>query len=43
MNTEDIRKRAHGQGIAEAEALKHGFEEESRVFTEKGIELYAKA
>ena len=40
--TEDVRKYAAEQGIAEEEALKRGMEE-SREFTEKGSELYAKA
>jgi phosphomethylpyrimidine synthase len=43
MNTEDVRKYAAEQGSAEEEALKKGMEEESREFTEKGSELYAKA
>ena len=41
--TEDVRKYAAEQGIAEDEALKKGIEEKSREFTEKGSELYAKA
>ena len=41
--TEDVRKYAAEQGIAEEEALKRGMEEKSREFTEKGSELYAKA
>ena len=41
--TEDVRKYAAEQGIAEEEALKKGREEKSREFTEKGSELYAKA
>jgi len=41
--TEDVRKYAAEQGIAEEEALKKGMEEKSREFTEKGSELYAKA
>ena len=40
--TEDVRKYAAEQGIAEEEALKKGMEEKSREFTEKGRELYAK-
>jgi phosphomethylpyrimidine synthase len=42
-STEDVRKYAAEQGIAEEEALKKGMEEKSREFTEKGSELYAKA
>ena len=41
--TEDVRKYAAEQGIAEDEALKKGMEEKAREFTEKGAELYAKA
>ena len=41
--TEDVRKYAAEQGIAEEEALKKGMEEKSREFTAKGRELYAKA
>ena len=41
--TEDVRKYAAEQGIAEEDALKKGMEEKSREFTEKGSELYAKA
>jgi hypothetical protein len=41
--TEDVRKYAAEQGIAEEEALKKGMEEKSREFTEKGSEIYAKA
>ena len=41
--TEDVRKYAAEQGIAEEEALKKGMEKNSREFTEKGSELYAKA
>ncbi|MBI3415496.1 MAG: phosphomethylpyrimidine synthase ThiC [Verrucomicrobia bacterium] len=40
--TEDVRKYAAEQGIAEEEALKKGMEEKSREFTEKGSELYSK-
>ena len=35
--TEDVRKYAAEQGIAEEEALKRGMEEKSRKFTEKGV------
>jgi phosphomethylpyrimidine synthase len=41
--TEDVRKYAAEQGIAEDEALKKGMEEKSKEFAEKGNELYAKA
>ena len=41
--TEDVRKYAAEQGIAEDEALKKGMEEKSREFVEKGAEVYAKA
>ncbi|HVU07286.1 MAG TPA: phosphomethylpyrimidine synthase ThiC [Verrucomicrobiae bacterium] len=41
--TEDVRKYAAEQGIAEEEALKRGMEEKSREFVEKGAEVYAKA
>ena len=41
--TEDVRKYAAEQGIAEEKALKKGMGEKSREFTEKGSELYAKA
>ena len=41
--TEDVRKYAAEQGIAEEEALKMVMEEKSREFTEKGSELYTKA
>jgi phosphomethylpyrimidine synthase len=41
--TEDVRKYAAEQGIAEEEALKTGMEAKSKEFVEKGAELYAKA
>ena len=41
--TEDVRKYAAEQGIAEEEAVKKGMQEKSREFTAKGSELYAKA
>jgi len=41
--TEDVRKFAAEQGIAEQEALQKGMEAKSREFTEKGSEIYAKA
>ncbi len=41
--TEDVRKYAAEQGIAEEEALKKGMEEKAKEFAEKGNEVYAKA
>jgi phosphomethylpyrimidine synthase len=41
--TEDVRKYAAEQGIAEEEALEKGLKEKSREFAEKGAELYSKA
>jgi hypothetical protein len=41
--TEDVRKYAAEQGIAEEEAHKKGMEAKSREFVEKGAEVYAKA
>jgi len=41
--TEDVRKYAAEQGIAEEEALKRGLEEKSKEFVEQGAEVYAKA
>jgi phosphomethylpyrimidine synthase len=41
--TEDVRKYAEGQGIAESEALKSGMEAKSKEFKERGVEFYAKA
>ena len=41
--TEDVRKYAEEQGIAESEALKKGMEEKSKEFVEKGAQVYAKA
>lgn len=41
--TEDVRRYAAEQGIAEEAALQQGMEEKSREFAEKGAELYAKA
>src|SRR3974390_3077723 len=40
--TEDVRKYAAEQGIAEEEALKRGMEAKSKEFVEKGAEVYAK-
>ena len=42
MNTEDARKCAAKQGIAEEEALKTGLEAKAKEFVEKGAEVYAK-
>jgi phosphomethylpyrimidine synthase len=41
--TEDVRKYAAEQGLAEEEALKVGMAEKAAEFTESGAELYAKA
>ena len=41
--TEDVRRYAAEQGLAEKDALRAGLAEKSREFTEKGAELYAKA
>ena len=41
--TEDVRKFAAEQGIAETEALKQGLEAKSKEFVAKGAEVYAKA
>jgi phosphomethylpyrimidine synthase len=41
--TEDVRKFAAEQGIAEEEALKKGMEAKSKEFVEKGTEVYTKA
>jgi phosphomethylpyrimidine synthase len=40
--TEDVRKYAAEQGLAEDEVLTKGMEEKSREFVEKGAEVYAK-
>jgi phosphomethylpyrimidine synthase len=40
--TEDDRKHAAEQGIAEEEDLKRGMEAKSKEFVEKGAEVYAK-
>ena len=42
MTTEDVRKYAAEQGLAEEEELKRGMEEKSKEFVEKGAEVYAK-
>jgi phosphomethylpyrimidine synthase len=41
--TEDVRRYAAEQGLAESEALESGMQEKSKEFAEKGSELYAKA
>jgi len=41
--TEDVRKYAEEQGIAESEALKKGMEAKSKEFVDKGAVVYAKA
>ncbi|MEA3189396.1 MAG: phosphomethylpyrimidine synthase [Chthoniobacter sp.] len=41
--TEDVRKYAAEQGVAEEEALQKGLAEKSAEFVEKGAEVYAKA
>ena len=41
--SEDVRKYAAENGIAEEEALKKGMEEKSKEFVKKGAEIYAKA
>lgn len=41
--TEDVRRYAAEQGIAETEALKEGMEQKARDFANAEAELYAKA
>jgi phosphomethylpyrimidine synthase len=41
--TEDVRKYAAEQNLAEAEALESGMKEKAKEFAEKGSEVYAKA
>jgi phosphomethylpyrimidine synthase len=41
--TEDVRKYAAEQGLAESDALESGLKEKAKQFAEKGSELYAKA
>jgi phosphomethylpyrimidine synthase len=41
--TEDVRKYAAEQGLAEDQALVSGMQEKSKEFVEKGAEVYAKA
>ena len=38
--TEDVRKYAAEQGIAEQDALQKGMEEKSKEFVESGAEVY---
>ena len=41
--TEDVRKYAAEQGIAESKALAKGMAEKSEEFAEAGAEIYSKA
>jgi phosphomethylpyrimidine synthase len=41
--TEDVRKYAAEQGVAEEQAIQAGMEQKAREFVQKGGELYAKA
>jgi phosphomethylpyrimidine synthase len=41
--TEDVRKYATEQGLAEEQALKSGMEQKAREFVEQGAEIYTKA
>jgi len=41
--TEDVRKYAAEQGLAEEEALKKGMEEKAKEFVSRGTEVYVKA
>jgi phosphomethylpyrimidine synthase len=41
--TEDVRKYAAEQGLAESEALEVGLEQKSKEFAAGGSEVYAKA
>ncbi len=41
--TEDVRKYAAEQGIAEEAALKKGMDEKLKEFVEKGAAVYARA
>jgi phosphomethylpyrimidine synthase len=40
--TEDVRRYAIEQGVAEEEALRRGLEKKAKEFVEKGLEVYAK-
>jgi phosphomethylpyrimidine synthase len=41
--TEDVRKYAAEQGVAEQDALKRGLDEKAKEFVKKGAEVYTKA
>jgi phosphomethylpyrimidine synthase len=41
--TEDVRKYAAEQGLADEAALKAGMDQKAKEFVEKGAEVYAKA
>ena len=41
--TEDVRKYAAEQGVAEEDALKRGLEQKATEFNEAGAEIYSKA
>jgi phosphomethylpyrimidine synthase len=41
--TEDLRKYAAEQGMAEEDAVKRGLEEKAAEFAEKGADVYVKA
>ena len=41
--TEDVRKYAAEQGIAEDRAIESGMKEKSKEFAKKGSEVYSKA
>jgi phosphomethylpyrimidine synthase len=41
--TEDVRKYAAEQGIAESEAIESGMQEKRRQFLGQGAEVYSKA
>ena len=43
MNTEDVRKYAAEQGVAEEEVLAKGMAEKSKKFVGQGAEVYAQA
>jgi phosphomethylpyrimidine synthase len=40
--TEDVRKYAAEQGLAEVEALESGLQAKAKEFADKGAEVYAK-